>query len=442
VNSRDERGLRAGSVVEVVVEKGVYRGLGLARHEGQVVFVPRGLPGDRVRARVHSHTSGYVRAEAEELLAPGPGRRASPCPFFPACGGCSYQHLDYHAQLALKEQVLRESLSRAGAAWEGEIPLAGSPERGWRTRASFHLAEGPEGWRLGLYAEGTHRVVDLPYCLQVSEAMNRTQRGLLAALVERPHWVRRVREVDLAESGDGRRLVAALETAMAPAEAVSLASLADAVPWLTGFGVVAGHDRQRRFHLLRGEPYVENEAGGRRLRSHIGSFFQGNRFRLGDLVAAVVDLTPRGGTALDLYAGVGLFALALAEGADSVVGVELNLTAVNDARYNAEVGGLRNVRFHQRDALEGLSSVRVTPGERVILDPPRTGAGADLVRAIASRRPAAIVYVSCDPPTLGRDLKTFAGEGYVPDAVRAFDLFPDTFHLETVARLVPSPPSV
>lgn len=434
---RAGRGLRAGDVIEAVVEKGVYRGLGLARHEGQVVFIPRGLPGDRVRARVQSATSGYVKAEAEERLAPGPARRPSPCPFFPPCGGCAYQELDYTAQLGLKETILRESLSRAGVAWDGEIPMAASPEQGWRTRASFHLAEGSEGWRLGLYVEGTHRVVDLPSCLQVSDAMNRTQRSLRASLSERPRSARRVRGLDLAESGDGTRLVAALETAMAAPEAVGLAPLADAVPWLTGFGVVAGDGRHRRFQLLRGEPYVEHPVGGRRLRAHIGSFFQGNRFLLDRLVATVADLTPRGGSVLDLYAGVGLFALALAESAEAVSGVELNPIAVEDARHNAERAGLAHVRFLQGDAYDGLASWRVAPEERIVLDPPRTGTGADLVQAIAGRRPAAIVYVSCDPPTLGRDLKAFAAEGYVPDAMRALDLFPDTFHLETVVRLVP-----
>jgi 23S rRNA (uracil1939-C5)-methyltransferase len=437
VTPRDGRGLRAGDVIEAAVEKGVYRGLGLARHEGQVVFIPGGLPGDRVRARVQSATSGYVKAEVEERLVPGPARRPSPCRFFPPCGGCAYQELDYPAQLALKEAILRESLSRAGVAWDGEIPMTGSPEQAWRTRASFHLAEGAEGWRLGLYVEGTHRVVDLPQCLQVSDAMNRTQRALLASLSEQPRWARRVRDVDLAESGDGTLLVAALGTGMAAAEAVSLAPLADAVPWLSGFGVVAGDGRHRRFHLLRGEPYVEHEVRGRRLRAHIGSFFQGNRFLLEGLVATVAELTPRGGTVLDLYAGVGLFALALAQGADAVAGVELNPVAVEDARHNAERAGLLHVRFLPGDAYDGLASWRVTPGERIVLDPPRTGAGADLVQAIAGRRPAAVVYVSCDPPTLGRDLKAFAAEGYSPDAMRALDLFPDTFHLETVVRLVP-----
>jgi 23S rRNA (uracil1939-C5)-methyltransferase len=437
VSIREERGLRTGDVVELEVEKGVYRGLGLARHQGQVVFVPRGLPGDRMRARVQSVASGYVRAEVEQMLASGEGHRASPCAFFPACGGCAYQHADYPVQLRVKEQVLRESLARAGVAWEGEVPVAGSPEVGWRTRASFHFDEGPEGWRLGLYAEASHRVVDLPQCLQVSDAMNRAQRALRGGLAEQPRWARRVRGVELAESGDGQGLVAALETEMSPDEAVGLASLADSVPWLTGLGAVAGPGRHRRFHLLRGEPYVETEVRGHRLRAHVGSFFQGNRFLLGGLVASVVDLTPRGGRVLDLCAGVGLFAVALAEGAEAVVGIELNPMAVDDARHNAQRAALPHVRFHQGDAAQGLTASRVTPDERIILDPPRTGAGPELVWAIAARRPAAVVYVSCDPPTLGRDLRAFAGEGYVPDAVRAFDLFPDTFHLETVVRLVP-----
>jgi 23S rRNA (uracil1939-C5)-methyltransferase len=436
VSVREERGLRAGDVADVEVEKCVYRGLGLARHEGQVVFVPRGLPGDRMRARVQSVASGYVRAEMEQMLASGPGHRVSPCPSFPACGGCAYQHADDTVQLTIKEQVLRESLSRAGIVWDGEIPVAGSPERGWRTRASFHLADGPEGWRLGLFAEASHRVVDLPECLQISDAMNRTQRALRAALAEHPHWARRVRGVELAESADGKALVAALETDMTAAEAVAVSPLADAAPWLTGFGAVAGPGRHRRFHLLGGEPYVETDVRGRRLRSHVGSFFQANRFLLGDLVACVVELMPPGGRMLDLCAGVGLFALAVAEGAESVVGIELNPTAVDDARHNAQQAGLPQVRFHRGDAAQGLTSARVTPDERIILDPPRTGAGPELVWAIASRKPAAVVYVSCDPPTLGRDLRAFAGEGYVPDAIRAFDLFPDTFHVETVVRLV------
>jgi tRNA/tmRNA/rRNA uracil-C5-methylase (TrmA/RlmC/RlmD family) len=429
--------VQPGDAIEVTVEKAVYRGLGLARHDGQVVFVPRGRPGDRLRVRVESVTPGYARAVTESVLAEGPAHRSPPCPLFTQCGGCAYQHVDYAAQLRLKEDILRESLTRAGVGWDRPIPLAASPEEGWRTRAAFHLQQAGGAWRLGLHAEGTHRVVDLERCLQVSPAMNRTQRALASALAEQPHWARRVAAIDLAEAGDGRQLVAALETEMAAGEAPALAALADATPWLTGLGAVAGPGKRRRYLPLRGEPYVETAVLGVRLRAHVRSFFQANRFLVEELARAVVEATPPGGPVLDLYAGVGLFAIALAGRAPSVRGVEIDPLAVEDAVHNAARAGAAHVRIETGDVRQGLASWRRQPGERVILDPPRTGAGAEVVRAVAGRKPETVVYVSCDPPTLGRDLRVFAAEGYRLDRLAGFDMFPDTHHLEAVAVLVP-----
>ena len=429
--------LKVGDVVELDIEKAVYRGLGLARHEGQVVFVPRAIPGERVRARVESVTPGYVRALPETVVRSAAARRASPCPFFARCGGCAYQDVDYAAQLRLKEAILRESLSRAGVRWEGEIPLRASPEEGWRTRATLHLEEVEGELRLGLHEEGSHRVVDVEACLQLSPAMNRAARALRAALDERRPDARRVHDVELAESMDGARLVACLETEMDVTQAVGLARLADAVPGLTGLGVMAADGRGRRYLNLRGDPHVEAEVRGLRLRSHVRSFFQAHRFLVDELVAEVVAMAPPGGRVLDLYAGVGLFALALAAQSDEVLGAELNPVAVEDARANIEANGTKNARVRQGDVQEALASWPAAPGERVVLDPPRTGAGGVVAKAVAARRPDCVVYVSCDPPTLGRDLAAFAKQGYAPDTVRAFDLFPDTFHLETVVRLMP-----
>jgi 23S rRNA (uracil1939-C5)-methyltransferase len=427
--------LKAGDVVELDVEKAVYRGLGLARHEGQVVFVPRAIPGDRVRARVESVTPGYVRALTETVLRGSAERRTSPCPLFTRCGGCAYQDVTYPEQLRLKEAILRESLSRAGVRWEGEIPLRASPEEGWRTRATLHLEEAQGALRLGLHEEGSHRAVDLEACLQLSPDMNRAARALRAALDERRSDARRIHDVELAESTDGAQRVVCLETDLAPPQAIGLARLADAVPGLTGLSAMAADGRGRRFLSLRGDPHVEAQVRGLRLRSHVRSFFQAHRFLLEDLVGEVVGLTPKGGTALDLYAGVGLFALALAEQADEVLGAELNPVAVEDARANIETSQRKNVRVRQGDVQEALASWPASAGERIVLDPPRTGAGGPVVKALAARRPECVIYVSCDPPTLGRDLAVFGKHGYAPDTMRAFDLFPDTFHLETVVRL-------
>jgi tRNA/tmRNA/rRNA uracil-C5-methylase (TrmA/RlmC/RlmD family) len=435
---REASGLRRGDSLEVKVEKGVYRGLGLAHHLGQVVFVPRGYPGDRLRVEVDGLTPGYVRGRILERLEDGPGRRDSPCPYVPRCGGCAYQELEAEAQRALKEAILRESLLRAGVPWDRPTPLAASPERGWRSRASLHFESREGSLRLGLHEEGRRRVVDLEECLQLSPAMNRAARGLLAELRGRGALASRLVGLDLSEAVDGSRLALALKTDMRPGEAARLASLARSVPGATGFGVEAGRGV---FLSLSGEPWVESAILGLALRSHVLSFFQANRFLVEDLARTVRDLLPPGGRVLDLYAGVGLFALAAGASGREVRGAEANPHAVADAAGNAARAGLPNVRVERGDVLSLLRLWPLTGDERVILDPPRTGAGEAVVRAVLARRPEAVVYVSCDPPTLGRDLNAFRKGGYGLADLRAFDLFPDTFHLEAVALLLPAVPA-
>ena len=424
--------LATGDTIEVEIERAVYRGRGLGRHEGRVVFVPRSFPGDRVRARVLSVHAGYAEAEALDLVSPSPERRRSPCPYVPRCGGCAYQELSYAAQLRAKEAILRESLVRAGAAWEGPIPTHPSPEEGWRMRASLHFAVGEGRLLLGLHQEGTRRVVDVERCLQLSASANEVARTLRAVLAGRPALHRYLRGCDLIESPDAGTRVAVLQTALAPHEAPSLAFLAGEVKGLAGLGVATGP----RLHWLFGPPHVEATALGIVLRVHARSFFQANRFLYEPLARAVLELLPPGGRVLDLYAGVGLFALpAAARGAAGVVAVEKAATAVEDARTSARRAGLDHVRFIRADVGRALSSLRPEEGERIVLDPPRTGVEEAVIEAVAARRPEVVLYVSCDPPTLGRDLARLSRHGYRPDAVQAFDLFPDTFHVETVVRL-------
>jgi 23S rRNA (uracil1939-C5)-methyltransferase len=398
--------VRPGDVLDVVIEKGVYRGRGLARPEGGVVLVPRAHPGDRVRVRLTGVHAGWAEGVLVAVLEPAPERRRSPCPWFPRCGGCAYQDLSYEGQLRLKESVLRESLARAGVPWKGPVSVHPSPESGWRMRASLHFATGEEGLRLGLQQEGTRRVVDVEACLQLSERMNRAARSVHRALLERRDLWRRLRGLGL---------------------------LGERVPELEGFGAAAG----RTLHWLHGPAHVEATVAGVLLRAHARSFFQANRFLIEPLARAVVDLVPRGASrVIDLYAGVGLFALPLAaRGEPEVVAVEWARAAAEDARWGAKRNGLSQVRVIEADVETALSGVRPEAGERIVLDPPRTGVGPEVVKLLADRRPEAIVYVSCDPPTLGRDLARLGERGYRPDTVHLFDLFPDTFHMESVVRL-------
>lgn len=430
--------MKQGDQLELQVEKAVYRGLGLARHEGCVVFLPRTYGGERVRASVDEVGRGYARASVLELLEPAPARRSPPCRYAPRCGGCAYQDLGYDEQLRVKEAILRESLSRAHVPWEAEVPLLPSPESGWRTRARLHLAWDGGAPRLGFHEEASQQLVDVEECLQLSPELNRAARALLAALAARGPLGRHVSGLELAESGDGRERVACLESDLPVREAAAFSALSGAAPGLTGFLALAGAEARPTALLLAGAPFVHAEAAGLRFRAHQQSFFQANRFLLGPLVETVLELVPSGGPVLDLYSGVGLFALPLARRGDEIRAVEINPLAVADANANAEAASLRNVRNEAKDVEEALRSLPDRTGERILLDPPRTGASRLAVRAIAARRPTAITYVSCDPPTLGRDLQLFQGMGYRLVALQALDMFPDTFHVEAVAQLEPA----
>lgn len=427
--------LRAGEVVEVAIEKGVYRGLGLARHNGQVVFVPHVLPGERVRARVQKTGRGYVQAHLEAVLEPSASRRVPPCPYAPRCGGCAHQEVDYAAQLSLKESVLREALERAGIEWPEPIPVTPSPEQGWRTRAAFHVGRGPAGLQLGLYEEGTHRVVDIDVCLQLSTGMNRAARALIEAIGGLGRVSERVKGVELAESGDEAQRVAVLQIEGSLNDVADLGKLRGKIAGLTGLALLREQDDRGTLVMLEGDPYVRTSVVGLELRAHACAFFQGNRFLVEPLVQAVVGALPPGGVVLDLYSGVGLFSLPAARQGAFVRAAEMSDVAVEDARFNARQAGVTGIEIEAADVRSVLTEWPVAAGESIILDPPRSGAEPGIVEAIAARNPSAIVYVSCDPPTLGRDLKRLGTAGYRIESLRSFDLFPDTFHVETVAVL-------
>jgi 23S rRNA (uracil1939-C5)-methyltransferase len=430
--------VKQGDRLELRVEKPVYRGLGLARHEGRIVFVTGTYSGERVHALVEEVGRGYARARLLELIEPSPARRISPCRYAPRCGGCSYQDLDYQEQLAVKQAILRESLLRARVPWEAEIPVMPSPERGWRTRAELHLDWRDDGPLLGFHEVASHRVVDVLECLQLSPAMNGAARALLDALSGHGPLARRVTGLELAESMDGRKLVACLVSDLPVRQAVAFKPLASAVPALTGLlALAASGSAPRTALLLSGEPFLDASVRGFLLRAHQQSFFQANRFLLEPLVEAVLECVPAGRPVLDLYSGVGLFALALAARGDPVRGVESNRWAAADAEANARELGLAGIHFELADVDAALRELAQRPGERVVLDPPRTGASRLAVTQLAARRPASICYVSCDPPTLGRDVHLLADLGYRLASLRAFDMFPDTLHLESIALLEP-----
>jgi tRNA/tmRNA/rRNA uracil-C5-methylase (TrmA/RlmC/RlmD family) len=425
----DQTALQPGDEIELVAGGVAHGGWCVARLDGSgpVVFVRHTLPGERVRARITEVTSKFARSDAVEILAPAPGRVEPPCPFAHpgGCGGCDWQHASLSTQRDLKADVVRQQLQRiADIEWPvtveplpGDAPGDPDPGLGWRTRVTFTVR--PDGVA-GLRAHRSHRVVAIDDCLIAHPRV----RDLG---VPGRHWPR-ARSVEAA-TGTGGPERAVIVAGGRPGAATGL-------PAESVLGLSRG-----RTTVVRGRPYLTQHAAGRNWRVNAAGFWQVHPAAADVLAAAVLGtLRPGpGDTALDLYCGAGLFtgALAAAVGPDgAVTGVEADRTAVRDARRNLRDTPWATV--HQGDAGQVLTRRELPAARLVVLDPPRTGADRNVIGYLArpaTPGPGRIAYVSCDPATLARDIALLRPHGWRLEALRAFDAFPMTHHVEMLATL-------
>ncbi len=390
---------------EVTVEKLVYGGDGLARLEGRVVFAPFVLPGERIRALAEQEKPGMVRARTLAVLSPAADRVAAPCPYFARCGGCHYQHAPYEYQLRAKAAILAEELRRLGKIEPpGEIGIVSADPFGYRNRAQLHI----EDRRLGYREARSHKLCAIEECPVASPKLNEVIRAL-NAMVRDPRWPPfvRSREIFTAE----RQVQLNVLERDRPVGRRFFDWCAERIPGL----VTGALDYEDRF------------------RVSAGSFFQVNRFLLDRLVETATG-GAEGETALDLYAGVGLFSLALARRFCEVTAVDSNAAAARDLQFNAERAAAGNVRVERRTSADFLEELERAP-DFALLDPPRAGLGQAVVRRLAELRPPCLTIVACDPATLARDLAGLSAAGFRLGQMTMVDLFPQTFHLETVARL-------
>jgi 23S rRNA (uracil1939-C5)-methyltransferase len=387
------------------VEKLVYGGEGLARLEGRVVFTPFVLPGERIRAEAEQEKPGMIRARALEVLEPAPERVAAPCPYFARCGGCHYQHAPYAYQLEAKKAILAEELRRLGKiAPPEEIEVISAEPFGYRNRTQLQVRDG----RLGYSEARSHKLCAIGKCPIASPKINEAI-GLLSGMLPDSRWPRFLRSIEIFTDERGVQLNV-LETER-PVAHRFFEWCQETIP-----GMVAGPlDYDGRFRVSG------------------NSFFQVNRFLLDRLVdAALADAA--GETAIDLYAGVGLFSLALAARFRAVTAVESGAAAVRDLRFNAERAGYGHIRTEQK-TVEGFVQQLERAPDFMLLDPPRAGLGKAVVRRLAELRPARLTIVACDPATLARDLAGLLAAGYRIRQLALVDLFPQTYHLETIVRL-------
>jgi 23S rRNA (uracil1939-C5)-methyltransferase len=417
----------------IEIEKPIYGGDFLARLEGKVCFVPLALTGEQAQVRVVESRKGWAKAEIEQIVAPSAERIEPLCPVFGQCGGCSYQHTSHENQLRLKQAILRETLERAGVAAPAEIDVLSAEP--WRYRNRVRFAFDAEG-RWGYRGRRSHAVIAIDDCPLAAPLLTRAahvfaeQRATVAPAL-------RVLEISLFANCDESALLATITVPSAPPreEFETLAAQwQEHVPELAGveLAVQAPQEKFPRRLAIFEEDSLTYTAGEEPYRVDHGAFFQVNRFLVDALVERVT-AGHRGRLAWDLFAGVGLFARRLAANFERVVAVESAPSALPGMRANLPATG-EAVRAETLEFLE-----RRAAGERpelIVVDPPRTGLGPEVCRRLLEVGAERIVSVSCDPATLARDLRLLTAGGYRIERLTMADLFPHTYHLETVADLV------
>jgi len=423
------------------IEKLIYGGEGLAHADGNTVFVPYVLPGEQVRGSVRTKKKKLIHANLLEVKQPAASRTAARCPHFGVCGGCHYQHIEQGEQVKQKKQILLETLSRLGGVqWQELVEEHSAQPFGYRNRAQWAYRDAlPRA--LGYFLPESAHIIPIDECPVLSPLLARTFSQLqeLARANSLPPGMLEIEA--FADSQDEKlALNVAFERFAKPSKDLA-ADFRTALPQLESLLLL---DQSKNRFELTGPGYLTQAAGGFNFRvSHL-SFFQVNRFLVEDLLKTVI-AGVKGNKALDLYAGVGFFSLPLAKVFSSVVAVDANLAATRDLQANAEAAGAEVVSSNEHT--EEFLQKNPEPADFVVLDPPRSGLGAEVAARLANFGAPEIAYLSCDPSTLARDLAVLTGSERKPKTeitpnhryeitqVHLFDLFPQTFHIETLVRL-------
>ena len=428
-------------------------GMGVARWEGRVVFIPGTILGERWEVQLLKVKTNVAWGRAVRLLAPSPERVELDCPLAGRCGGCQYRHMTYEEELRAKRQRVQDALTRVGGV-SLELPqvLGAEPPLRYRNKVQFPVAQEKRGLAVGYYRARSHDVLDVDDCLLQPETVTTLRRAFKG-------WMERYRVpaydegtcqglirhlyVRTNQAGEALCCVVANGTRLPHAPEL-VQSLRQAVPTLAGLvlntntkdtNVILGPN----YRTIWGRDFLEERLCGMTFRLSVPSFFQINRAQTERLYAQALEFAGLTGqeTVLDLYCGIGTISLALAQRAGQVIGAEIVPEAVQDAQANAARNQVPNARFLCGDAGEAafqLAAEGVRP-QVICVDPPRKGLAPEVPEILASMAPERIVYVSCDPATLARDVKRFGELGYPAVKAQAVDLFPRTDHVETVVLL-------
>lgn len=448
--------IKKNDLFEAEITAMTAEGSGICRFENMAVFVPRTAVGDRCVVRVVKVLKKYAFGRLERLLSPSPDRIRPDCPVSAQCGGCVYRHIRYEAELAIKAQRVRDALERIGGFRDIPIaPILAAPNRNrYRNKCQLPVGSAKDGsMQLGFFAVNSHRIVDTNSCLlqperfdRIAAAFRMWQKTYGESLYDESTHTGVLRHLYIRcgeKSGDLMVCVVANAAALHEEEAL-VSMLRSVAPEITGIILNTNRDRTnvvlgKSCRTLWGKGTISDTLCGLDFEISPHAFYQVNRTQAEALYKKAAEYAALTGreTLLDLYCGTGTIGLSMASAAKKLIGVEIVPDAVENARRNAARNHIENAEFLCADAAEA-AKILFERGERpdvIVIDPPRKGCGTALIATIAAMRPERVVYVSCDPATLARDLRQFEESGYKIEAVTPVDMFPCTAHVETVCLL-------
>jgi len=421
---------------EVTVEKLVHGGDGLARlASGQAVFIPRVLPAEQVEIVIKKRRKGVLEAGLVNVITPSPERIAPPCNGEKECTGATWPHIAYPAQLKYKQEILLDTLKKIGGIGPRQcFPILRSPETShYRLRTQFNVRQKDGRQQIGFFRQGSYDLIEVENAFLIHPLINRTLNSVRTLVSELPVLT----EIHINASPSAQvHILFFSETDAYPGIDAFFSKLQKAAPEVIG---ITGYSRKRKaFSLGRNKLTLEVE--DLTLNATEGNFFQVNWAQNLNMVRTVLDFSALTGTetVLDLYCGIGNFSLPLARKARTLIGIESGYSSIEDAIANAKLNKITNAEFIADDMQKGLKELiqRKMRADVIVLDPPRAGATLKTLERVLAFVPQKIVYVSCNPSTLARDLKFFHLFGFRLDRLQPVDMFPYTYHIECVAEMV------
>jgi 23S rRNA (uracil1939-C5)-methyltransferase len=434
-------------VIELKIEKVVYGGYGLGNHKGIKVFIPYTCPEEIIRAEITEKKKGYWFGELKEIIEPSPLRIKPLCQKFTICGGCDFQHMEYPGQLVVKKLLLNDALSHIGKII---LPVKNpfpAKEWGYRNKIQMIFGNGNK-LKIGYYQKKSHNLVDCPTCPLQPKVFDQIREVFFQRLSVSPEKIYseekkegNLRYLVLKRGEKTGEVLITIVSVEPVADRNLFAELNGAMGIVGILNNINPFPKNRiltdDFRIISGRDYYFENILDKRFKISAGSFFQINTPETERLAKKVLKfLEPKGDeVVLDLFSGVGTFSLIVANFVGKVIGIEIVPSAVKDALTNKEINGVDNVDFILGDCEKAIDSFSRV--DKVIIDPPRKGISSHLLQRITALKPEIIVYVSCNPATLARDLKLFSDYHYEPVAIEMVDMFPQTYHIESIAKVVP-----